>query len=195
MGVHLPVRRCMSSNRSVADLCAFEPTLMIWERTRSKSRLVRANGPSRLVPNVISKPSTVSWRCSHSTPALLIRMSTSPPSSPGNARTDDRSARSSSSTWVDPPISAARVAPRSVLRTAMMTRAPALASACAVPSPTPLVAPVTMIRLSLRSPSRLGDHCVTATTLDGFCCPNCAQMLCGIPQVGVRHDSDFLMRL
>ena len=74
---------------------------MICERTRSNSRLVNANGPSKLVPSVISNPSTVSLRCSVSAPALLIRMSTSPSSSPGNARTDDRSARSSLSTSVD----------------------------------------------------------------------------------------------
>ena len=35
---------------------------MICERTRGSSRLVNANGPSRLVPSVISNPSTVSVR-------------------------------------------------------------------------------------------------------------------------------------
>jgi len=49
--VHLLLRRCMSSSRSFAVRCASEPTLMIWERTRGSSRLVNANGPSRLVPS------------------------------------------------------------------------------------------------------------------------------------------------
>jgi hypothetical protein len=61
---------------------------------------------------------------------------------------------------VEPPISAARCAPRSVLRTARITCAPARASRRVVPRPTPLVAPVTMIRLPARLPSRLGDHAV-----------------------------------
>ena len=51
---------------------------MICERTLGNSRLVNANGPSRLVPSVISKPSTVSVRRSVSVPALLIKMSISP---------------------------------------------------------------------------------------------------------------------
>jgi hypothetical protein len=41
-----------------------------------------------------------------------------------------------------------------------------LVRARAVPSPTPLVAPVTMIRLPVKSPSRLGvQGIVTAITL------------------------------
>ena len=106
--VHLCERRCMSSRRSVADLCASDPTLMICERTRSNIRLVNANGPKKFVPMVISKPSTVSVRCWTTAPALLIKMSTSPSNWSGNARTDERSARSSLATDVEPPISAAR---------------------------------------------------------------------------------------
>src|SRR5215218_4543603 len=86
---HFRDRRCGSSNAIEADLWASEPTLMIFERTRSNSRLVNANGPRKFVPIVISKPSTVSLRFCATMPALLIRMSTSPVSRSGNARTDD----------------------------------------------------------------------------------------------------------
>src|SRR3954469_16426890 len=92
--VHLPVRRCMSSSRSSAVRCACDPTLMIFERTRGKTRFVSANGPSMFWPICFSNPSTVSSRCCVSPPALLIRMSTSPSSASAKARTDDRSARS-----------------------------------------------------------------------------------------------------
>lgn len=141
---------------------------MIWLRTLGSSRLVSANGPSRLVPSVISKPSTVSVRRSVRAPALLIRMSTGASIRSAKARNDDRSARSSFSTAVDPPIWAARSFPSSVLRTARITSAPALARARAVPSPTPLVAPVTITRLPVRSPSRSGVHgMVTANQSNG----------------------------
>ena len=57
---------------------------------------VNANGPRWLVPNCISKPSTVSIFGIAITPALLTRMSIgSLPYAVANSRTDDRSARSS----------------------------------------------------------------------------------------------------
>ena len=107
---------------------------------------------------VISKPSAVSLLAGVMAPALLTRMSTSASRRSENDRTDERSARSSSITSVDPPISAARCAPSPVLRTARITCAPARVRICAVPSPTPLVAPVTMMRLPVKLPSRVGDH-------------------------------------
>ena len=44
---------------------------MISERTRGSSRLVNANGPRALVPNMVSYPSTVSVRCCVTAPGVV----------------------------------------------------------------------------------------------------------------------------
>src|ERR1700712_5291668 len=76
-------------------------------------------------------------------PALLISTSTASIES-ANARTEDRSCRSSLRTSTCPGIPAAAALPFSRLRTATITVAPTLASSLAVTSPRPLLAPVTM---------------------------------------------------
>jgi hypothetical protein len=88
---------------------------------------------------------------------LLTRTSTGPTSA-AKARTDDRSATSSSRTSTDPDICAAAASPRARLRTATTTCAPRAANALAVSSPTPPLAPVTTnLRPSWRGASRQGS--------------------------------------
>ena len=82
---------------------------------------------------------------SASAPALLTSTSTGPIPS-ANARTDDRSATSSSPSSTSPCIWSAAALPRSRLRTASTTRAPRSASTLAVSRPIPPLAPVTTNR-------------------------------------------------
>ena len=132
------------------------------------SRLVNANGPSKFVARVVSNPSTVSVRrvgqrarVVDQDVDLTVDQAGEGPHrrQVGKIELDHR--------LVEPPISAARCFPSSVLRTAMITCAPAPARIRAVPRPTPLVAPVTMTRLPMKSPSRLGvQGIVTAISLN-----------------------------
>src|ERR1700751_4842699 len=84
-------------------------------------------------------------------PALLIRTSIGPCHDDAKARTDDRELRSSSRTSVSAAMPFATARPLTGLRTASTTCAPAWASTSAVALPSPLVAPVTMNVLPVKS--------------------------------------------
>ena len=84
-------------------------------------------------------------------PALLIRTSMGSCHDDAKARTDDRELRSSSRTSVSAAMPFATARPLAGLRTASTTCAPAWASASAVALPSPLVAPVTMNVLPVKS--------------------------------------------
>src|SRR4051812_8226831 len=89
------------------------------------------------------------------TPALSTRMCTGPLQARTNADTDDWSDRSSGATAISCPVvsatSAAVFSPAIWLRTAMVTSAPAPASARAVSMPMPDAPPVTTARRPVRS--------------------------------------------
>jgi hypothetical protein len=104
-----------------------------------------------LVPNFDSNPSVVRVSDGAETPALLISRSIGPSQPAANARTESRLARSSARTSVTPGVAAAAALPFSVLRTAKTTRAPVAASAWAAAWPMPLLAPVTIAVVPVRS--------------------------------------------
>src|SRR6202022_4434409 len=120
-------------------------------RIWGSSRMVSAKWPRWLVPNCSSKPSAVWASGTCMMPALLIRTSTGPRHDDAKARTDDRELRSRSRTSVSLAMPSATACPLAGLRTASTTCAPAWASASAVALPSPLVAPVTMIVLPVKS--------------------------------------------
>ena len=119
--------------------------------SRSNSKWVSKKWARWLVPKVISKPSLVSSLSLYMPPALFTSTSkllVLAFTCSAISRTESRSLKSLStnSTWWLPVLSliAATVrAPFSGLRPWTKTRAPIAASASAVFSPTPLVAPVT----------------------------------------------------
>ena len=94
------------------------------------------------MPICISNPSTVRRNGTAITPALFTRTSTFSVAS-AKARTDDRSERSNLRTTALGPMSAATASAFVVSRQARTTSAPALPSARATTSPSPLFAPVT----------------------------------------------------
>src|SRR4051812_35640689 len=135
--------------------CAPDATLTTRSRICGSSRLVSAKWPRWLVPICISKPSLVCDCGRAMTPALLTRMWRSPSHASANARTEERSARSSDRTSTVPGISLAARSPLAVSRTASVTRAPARASSRAAIFPMPELAPVT----TTVRPSSLGRSC------------------------------------
>ena len=139
------VRFCQlrSSSEIEPPRCAPEATVTTRSVTCGSSRLVSAKWPRWLVPICNSKPSTVRLSGVLITPALLINMLSSPCQLSAKARTEARSARSSRRTSQSPGTDSAAAAPLARSRTAKTTRAPASASARAVGSPIPLLAPVT----------------------------------------------------
>src|ERR1700730_15112925 len=120
-------------------------------RIWGSSRLVSAKWPRWLVPNCSSKPSGVRVSGTCMMPALLIRTSMGCCHDDAKARTDDRELRSSSRTSVSLAMPFATARPLTGLRTASTTCAPEWASALAVALPSPLVAPVTMNVLPVKS--------------------------------------------
>jgi hypothetical protein len=137
------------------NLCAV--LLTVTTRASSLPRIassispVRAKWPRWLVPSCSSNPSAVWRRGGAITPALLISRSSpawAMPKRSAKARTEARLERSSSSSAREAAGASARIdatadSPLSRLRQASTTAAPALASACAAASPSPLLAPVT----------------------------------------------------
>src|SRR4051812_33537344 len=148
-----------SSKRIQPTLCApLETVVTRPPRSLSSSRPVSAKWPRWLVPNCSSKPSAVVRRGVAMTPALLTSRSSSS-TVVANARTDDRSARSSLRTSTSPVIRAAASAPLpSVSRTARITFAPWAASSRAAWKPIPLLAPVTTAILPLWSAMSAAVH-------------------------------------
>src|SRR5258705_6224900 len=134
------------------------------------SRLVSAKWPRWLVQNCSSKPSTVRASGTCMMPALLIRTSMGPCHDDAKACTDDRELRSSSRTSVSPAMASATACPLAGLRTASTTWAPARATASAVALPSPVVAPVTMNVLPVKSGRSAAVQFVTVMrdSLRGF---------------------------
>ena len=120
-------------------------------------------------------------------PALLTSTSTGPTSA-AKARTDDRSATSSSRTSTSPCIWSAAASPLSRLRTASTTWAPRSASALAVSGPMPPLAPVT----TNRRPSWRGTSCQGSPSHQAGCAASASSTVrpstyaTGSPRVTVR---------
>ncbi len=128
-------------------------------RKAGNSRAVRRNGPSTLVANVSSNPSSVCIRSAGSTPALLTRTSSfdsDDTNTDANSRTEPRldTSQRCRSIEVEPEASLIRAnasSPRSRLRTTMWTLAPPRASSVQAASPIPALPPVTTTDLPLTS--------------------------------------------